>query len=91
MDGRNCDRRREKLGALYEEDMKPQMSRRGEAYLATARSLLHAARSMTDMAVAGRLEALANDYQLRAEKASSDDARRASSQRASSIESEQYT
>jgi hypothetical protein len=70
--------------------MKPQMSRRGETYLATARSLLRIARSMTDLAVAGRLEALANDYQRRAEKASIDDARRASSRLESSIEHEQY-
>ncbi|MBR0785149.1 hypothetical protein JQ635_27355 [Bradyrhizobium iriomotense] len=42
----------------------------------TAQSLLRAARSMTDDAVATRLKVLADDYQRRAEKASSADADR---------------
>ncbi|OPY94193.1 hypothetical protein A5906_15650 [Bradyrhizobium sacchari] len=42
----------------------------------TAQSLLRAARSMTDDAVATRLKILADDYQRRAEKASSADAAR---------------
>ncbi|UWU75280.1 hypothetical protein N2603_35355 [Bradyrhizobium huanghuaihaiense] len=53
-----------------------QMSRRGKAYMETAQSLLRAARSMTDDAVATRLKILADDYQQRAEKASSADAAR---------------
>ncbi|MBB4372460.1 hypothetical protein GGD63_005268 [Bradyrhizobium sp. cir1] len=53
-----------------------QMSRRGKAYMETAQSLLRAARSMTDDAVAARLKILAGDYQRRAEKASSADAER---------------
>ena len=53
-----------------------QMSRRGKEYMETAQSLLRAARSMTDDAVAARLQMLAEDYQRRAEKASSADAAR---------------
>lgn len=53
-----------------------QMSRRGKEYMETAQSLLRAARSMTDDAVAARLKMLAEDYQRRAEKASSADAAR---------------
>jgi hypothetical protein len=63
--------------------MTQQMSRRGKEYLETAQSLLRAARTMTDAAVAARLEMLANDYQRRAEKASSVDAARSSSRSAS--------
>ncbi|HEV2154357.1 hypothetical protein [Bradyrhizobium sp.] len=59
--------------------MTMQMSRRGQEYLETAQSLLRAARTMTDAAVAARLEMLANDYQRRAEKASTVDAARSSS------------
>ena len=58
--------------------MTMQMSRRGKEYLETAQSLLRAARTMTDIVVATRLEMLANDYQRRAEKASSVDAARSS-------------
>ena len=47
--------------------MTMQMSRRGKEYLETAQSLLRAARTMTDIVVATRLEMLANDYQRRAE------------------------
>lgn len=53
-----------------------QMSRRGKQYMETAQSLLRAARSMTDEVVATRLKLLADDYQRRAEKASSADAAR---------------
>ncbi|WP_456621650.1 MULTISPECIES: hypothetical protein [unclassified Bradyrhizobium] len=62
--------------------MTMQMSRRGKEYLETAQSLLRAARTMTDDAVAARLEMLANDYQRRAAKASSVDAARALSRSA---------
>jgi hypothetical protein len=53
-----------------------QISRRGKEYLETAQSLLRAAGTMTDDAIAARLKALAEDYQRRAEKASSADADR---------------
>lgn len=62
--------------------MTMQMSRRGKEYLETAQSLLRAARTMTDTVVATRLEMLANDYQRRAEKASSVDAARSSARSA---------
>ncbi|WP_245509160.1 hypothetical protein [Bradyrhizobium zhanjiangense] len=52
------------------------MSRRGKQCIETAQSLLRAARSMTDEVVAARLKMLAEDYQRRAEKASSVDAAR---------------
>jgi hypothetical protein len=54
-----------------------QISQRGKAYLETAQTLLHAAKTMTDQAIAGQLRALAEDYQRRAEKASHVDAARA--------------
>jgi hypothetical protein len=38
-------------------------------YLGTARTLLRIARNMTDKAIAGRLKALAEDYERRAHKA----------------------
>ncbi len=45
-----------------------QISRRGKEYLETAQTLLRAAQTMTDRAIAGQLKALADDYQRRAEK-----------------------
>jgi hypothetical protein len=51
-----------------------QISRRGKEYLETAKTLLHSAQTMTDRAIAGRLKALADDYQRRAERASHADA-----------------
>jgi hypothetical protein len=54
------------------------ISRRSEQYLETARTLLRAAQSMTDRAIAGQLKALADDYERRAEKASQVDAAKAS-------------
>ena len=53
------------------------ISRRGKQYLETARTLLCAAQTMTDQAVASGLKALADDYQRRAEKASHADAAKA--------------
>ena len=44
------------------------ISRRGKEYLETARTLLHAAQTMTDRMIAGQLKALADDYQRRAEE-----------------------
>jgi hypothetical protein len=45
-----------------------------KAYLDTARTILRAARTMTDQRVAGQLKALAADYERRAEKAAQADA-----------------
>jgi hypothetical protein len=50
------------------------ISQRGKEYLETARTLLRAAQTVTDNAVAGQLKALADDYERRAEKASHVDA-----------------
>jgi hypothetical protein len=47
-----------------------QISQRGKEYLKTAETLLRAAQTMTDRAIAGQLKALADDYERRAEKAS---------------------
>ena len=44
-----------------------QISQRGKEYLETARTLLRAARTMTDSAIAGQLKAFADDYQRRAD------------------------
>ena len=49
--------------------MTVQISQQGKEYLETARSLLRAAQTMTDRAIAGQLKALAEDYERRAEKA----------------------
>jgi hypothetical protein len=49
--------------------MTVQISRRGKAFLETARTLLRTAQTMTDSAIAGQLKALADDYQRRAQKA----------------------
>jgi hypothetical protein len=47
-----------------------QFSQRGKQYLQTARTLLRAAQTMTDEVVVRQLQALAEDYERRAEKAS---------------------
>ena len=57
--------------------MTVQISQRGKEYLEIAQTLLRAAKSMTDSAIAGQLKALADDYQRRAEKASHVDAAKA--------------
>lgn len=54
-----------------------QVSPRGKEYLKTAGTLLRAAQTMADKAIAGQLKALAEDYQRRAEKASYVDAAKA--------------
>jgi hypothetical protein len=54
-----------------------QISQRGKQYLKTAETLLRAAQTMTDQAIAGQLKALADDYERRAEKASHVDAAKA--------------
>jgi hypothetical protein len=63
-----------------------QISRRGKEYLETAQTLLRAAKTMTDGAIAGQLKALADDYQRRAEKASHVDAAKALAQSAADVE-----
>jgi hypothetical protein len=68
-----------------------QISRRGKQYVRTAQTLLRAARTMTDRAIAAQLKALADDYQLRAEKASHVDAAKALARSAASAESEWLT
>ena len=57
--------------------MTVQISQRGKEYLETARTLLRAAQTMTDLAIAGQLKSLADDYQRRAEKASHVDSAKA--------------
>jgi hypothetical protein len=47
-----------------------QISQRGKECTRTAETLLRAAQTMTDRAIAGQLKALAEDYERRAEKAS---------------------
>jgi hypothetical protein len=68
--------------------MTVQISPRGEQYLKTAETLLRAAQTMTDRAIAGQLEALAGDYQQRAEKASHVDAAKALARSADDVEDE---
>jgi hypothetical protein len=64
------------------------ISQRGKQYLETARTLLRAAQTMTDQAIAGQLKALANDYQRRAEQASRVDAAKALARAAANAEGE---
>jgi hypothetical protein len=54
-----------------------QISQRGKEYLETAQTLLRAAETMTDRAIARQFMALADDYQRRADKASHVDAAKA--------------
>jgi hypothetical protein len=67
-----------------------QISSRGKEYLKTAQTLLRAAQTMTDNAIAGQLKALADDYQRRAEKASHADAAKALASSAADAEGEWY-
>jgi hypothetical protein len=71
--------------------MTVQISQRGKQYLETARTLLRAAQTMTDAAIAGQLRALADDYERRSEKASQDDAAKALARSAVSVEREWST
>ena len=59
-----------------------QISRRGKEYLKTARTLLHSASTVTNRAVADQLKALADLYELQAEKASHVDAAKAAARAA---------
>ena len=65
-----------------------QISQRGKEYLETAQTLLRAAETMTDRAIAGQLRALADDYQRRADKASHVDAAKALARSAARAERE---
>jgi len=65
-----------------------QISRRGKEYLQTAQTLLRAAQTMTDRAIASHIEALADDYQRRAKKALHDDAAKACARSAAIAERE---
>jgi hypothetical protein len=65
-----------------------QISQRGKEYLKTAETLLGAAETVTDRAIAGQLNALAEDYQRRAEKASHVDAVKALVRSAANAEGE---
>ncbi|MGY8682811.1 hypothetical protein Q2941_34310 [Bradyrhizobium sp. UFLA05-153] len=65
-----------------------QISPRGKQYLKTAQTLLRTAKTMTDLAIAGQLRALADDYERRAEKAARDDAAKALARSAVSAEGE---
>ena len=71
--------------------MTVQISQRGKQYLRTAETLLRAAETMNDRAVASQLKALADDYQQRAEKASHVDAAKALARSAANVEGEWYT
>jgi hypothetical protein len=65
-----------------------QISQRGKEYLKTAETLVHAAQTMTDRAIAGQLKALGDDYRRRAEKASHVDAAKAFARSAANAEGE---
>ena len=71
--------------------MTVQISQRGKQYLKTAQTLLRAAQTMTNRAIAGQLKALADNYKRRAEKASHVDAAKALARAAASVEPEWYT
>ena len=66
-------------------------SQRGKEYLEAARTLLRAAQTMTDKAIASQLKALADDYQRRAEKASHVDAAKALARSTAGTEGEGHT
>ncbi|TMJ76950.1 MAG: hypothetical protein E6G79_24730 [Alphaproteobacteria bacterium] len=70
--------------------MTVQISQRGKEYLKTAETLLRAAQTMTDRAIANQLKALAEDFQRRAGKASHVDAAKALARSAANAESEWY-
>jgi hypothetical protein len=65
-----------------------QISQRGKEYLKTAETLLRAAQTMTDRAIASQLKALADDYERRAEKASHVDTVKALARSAANAEEE---
>jgi len=58
--------------------MTVRISQRGREYLKTAQTLLRTAEIMTDQAIGAQLKAVEDYYERRAQKASLDDAARAS-------------
>jgi len=68
--------------------MTVQISQRGKQYLKTAQTLLRAAQTMTDRAIASQLKTLADNYQQRAEKASQVDAAKALARSTASADGE---
>jgi hypothetical protein len=91
LDGLAPDRLRPSAGEPREGNMTVQISNRGKEYLETARTLLRAAKTMTDSAIAGQLKALADDYERRAEKASHVDAAKALARATANAEREWRT
>lgn len=71
--------------------MRIHISQRGREYLKSAETLLRAAQTLTDRAIAGQLRALADDFQRRAEKASHVDAAKALARSAAKAEGEWRT
>jgi hypothetical protein len=65
-----------------------QISQRGKEYLKTAQTLLRAAQTMSDLAIAAQLKALADDCERRADEASHADAAKASARSAAQTECE---
>jgi len=65
-----------------------EISHRGKEYLKTAQTLIRAAKTMTDQAIANQLRALADDYERRAVKASHVDAAKGLARLAANAESE---
>lgn len=68
-----------------------QILQRGREYLKTAETLLRAAQTTTDLAIAGRPKALADSYRRRAEEASYVDAAEAFARSAADSEGEWRT
>ena len=68
-----------------------QISQRGKQYLQTARTLIRAAQTMTDEMIAGQLQALADDYERRAEKASQVDAAKALAREAAAASASEWS
>jgi hypothetical protein len=68
-----------------------QISQRAKEYLRTAETLLRAAQTMTDRAIADQIKAHADDYQRRAEKASHVDAAKAFARSTANAEGEWRT
>jgi hypothetical protein len=71
--------------------MMVQISQRGKECLKTAETLLRAAQTMTDQAIAGQIKAFADDFQRRAEKASHVDAVKALARSTADAEGEWRT
>jgi threonine dehydratase len=70
--------------------MSVQISQRGKEYLESARTLVDAAKTMSDQVIADRLKALAEDYQRRAEKAAHVDSAKALARSAARAEQERW-